>query len=206
MAKEYIKEILTIQPDGPYYLTGVSMGGLIAYEIAIQLKNKDKNIAFIALFDSFTPMFYKNRIDRFKLRHSHKLAKLSLIKVLGYFLKKIPNKIENIYKMMVCKLYKLNKLAIPYNFRHWYVRQKNRKTIYKYSPGIYKGNVFLFSDSKTKISGNNNLKKGWEKYITGNIEVVEIPAEHNNFLEHPLLAKELSKHLIIKQGEQVHNK
>jgi len=67
---------------------------------------------------------------------------------------------------------------------------------------------YQFIQVSVNASINHVIKgdKGWEKYITGNIEVVEIPAEHNNFLEHPLLAKELSKHLIIKQGEQVHNK
>src|SRR5205814_2240329 len=37
MAAHYVKEILSFQRDGPFYLAGYSMGGLIAFEMARQL-------------------------------------------------------------------------------------------------------------------------------------------------------------------------
>jgi len=54
MAKDYIKTIQTIQPKGPYYLAGWSIGGLIAYEIAAQLGNS--NIQYLGLIDTYPPI------------------------------------------------------------------------------------------------------------------------------------------------------
>ena len=37
MAAEYLREVKTRQPDGPYYLCGYSFGGLVAFEMARRL-------------------------------------------------------------------------------------------------------------------------------------------------------------------------
>jgi thioesterase domain-containing protein/acyl carrier protein len=52
MATHYVEEILSFQPEGPYYLGGYSMGGLIAYEMAQQMHRLGHRIALLALFDT----------------------------------------------------------------------------------------------------------------------------------------------------------
>ena len=52
MAAHYVKEIISFQLDGPVYLAGYSMGGLIAYEIAQQLHRRNRRVAMLALLDS----------------------------------------------------------------------------------------------------------------------------------------------------------
>ena len=52
MAAHYVKEIVSFQPTGSFYLAGYSMGGLIAFEIARQLHRCGRRVAFLALFDS----------------------------------------------------------------------------------------------------------------------------------------------------------
>lgn len=41
MASEYIEAIRTVQPEGPYMLGGWSLGGLVAYEMAKQLNQRE---------------------------------------------------------------------------------------------------------------------------------------------------------------------
>ena len=41
MAEHYINEIKKIQPKGPYFLVGHSLGGSIAFEMAIQLQKSE---------------------------------------------------------------------------------------------------------------------------------------------------------------------
>jgi amino acid adenylation domain-containing protein len=53
MAAYYLKEIRTIQPQGPYFLGGYSLGGLIAYEMARQLSAKGEEAALVALLDTY---------------------------------------------------------------------------------------------------------------------------------------------------------
>lgn len=55
MAAALIDQILTVQPAGPYHICGHSFGGLLAYEMAIQLKRKGQPVAFLGMLDTPTP-------------------------------------------------------------------------------------------------------------------------------------------------------
>lgn len=53
MAQYYLDEIISIQPNGPYYLGGYSMGGTVACEVAHQLQHRGENVAWLGLFDTW---------------------------------------------------------------------------------------------------------------------------------------------------------
>lgn len=55
MADHYLASIRSIQPDGPYFLAGLSQGGVIAWEIAQRLHAQGQKVALLALFDAFGP-------------------------------------------------------------------------------------------------------------------------------------------------------
>ncbi len=50
MAAEYVKAIREIQPEGPYFLGGWSLGGVIAFEVAQHLRREGAEIGLLALF------------------------------------------------------------------------------------------------------------------------------------------------------------
>ncbi len=52
MAAHYVKEMVSFQQEGPYYLAGYSAGGLIAYEMAQQLQRTGRPVAMLALLDT----------------------------------------------------------------------------------------------------------------------------------------------------------
>jgi thioesterase domain-containing protein/acyl carrier protein len=55
LAADYIAEVRRIQPDGPYLLGGHSLGGMIAFEMARQLKDSGDEVELLAMFDSAVP-------------------------------------------------------------------------------------------------------------------------------------------------------
>ncbi|WP_234186593.1 type I polyketide synthase [Shinella sp. NM-101] len=55
MARDYIAEIRTVQPSGPYLLAGYSGGGIVAYEIAHQLSALDEEVAHLVMLDTPLP-------------------------------------------------------------------------------------------------------------------------------------------------------
>ncbi|KFE69484.1 non-ribosomal peptide synthetase [Hyalangium minutum] len=55
MAAWYADAILSVQPEGPYFVGGHSMGGQIAYEIAQELKARGHEIGVVALLDTLAP-------------------------------------------------------------------------------------------------------------------------------------------------------
>ncbi|MDF5712939.1 MAG: SDR family NAD(P)-dependent oxidoreductase [Rhizonema sp. NSF051] len=59
MASHYIREIQTLQPNGPYFLAGYSLGGMIAFEMAQQLHKQGEQVSLLAMFDSVRPGYSK---------------------------------------------------------------------------------------------------------------------------------------------------
>jgi acetoacetyl-CoA synthetase len=54
MASYYTDNIKDIQLRGPYLLAGYSFGGVVAFEMARQLRNAGEKVALLALLDSYT--------------------------------------------------------------------------------------------------------------------------------------------------------
>jgi FkbH-like protein len=61
MARFYIKEMRSKQPRGPYMLGGLCAGGVIAYEMALQLKSAGETVKLVALLDAAKPRARKRR-------------------------------------------------------------------------------------------------------------------------------------------------
>jgi len=51
-ARTYVKAIKEVQPQGPYYLMGHSLGGTLAHEAAVQLEESGDSIAALFLLDT----------------------------------------------------------------------------------------------------------------------------------------------------------
>jgi len=67
LAKEYIEIIRRHQPTGPYRIGGNSFGGIVAYEVAQQLRASGEEVAFVGLIDAILPeRGMGRRIGQFK--------------------------------------------------------------------------------------------------------------------------------------------
>ena len=55
-AADYIAELRQVQPSGPYLLSGFSGGGIMAYEMAQQLRTSGEEVAVLALLDTPLPV------------------------------------------------------------------------------------------------------------------------------------------------------
>ena len=55
MAAHYRSEIRRIQPHGPYHLLGTSFGGVMAFEVAVQLQRAGEEVALLAMIDTTPP-------------------------------------------------------------------------------------------------------------------------------------------------------
>jgi amino acid adenylation domain-containing protein len=58
MAARYIESIIKVNPNGPYALAGFSFGGIVAFEMARQLREQGKTVSIIALLDSYVDSSY----------------------------------------------------------------------------------------------------------------------------------------------------
>jgi thioesterase domain-containing protein/acyl carrier protein len=56
MAGRYIEAVGLVQPGGPYLLGGWSMGGVVAYEMARQLRAAGEDVGLLLMIDSHNPV------------------------------------------------------------------------------------------------------------------------------------------------------
>ena len=52
MARHYADEVMSFQPQGPYFLCGYSLGGIIAYELGQQLRARGGDVAMVMMLDT----------------------------------------------------------------------------------------------------------------------------------------------------------
>ncbi|MGN5630539.1 alpha/beta fold hydrolase [Streptomyces sp. AC154] len=53
MAADYLDQIRSVQPTGPYHLLGWSFGGVIAHEMAVQLEESGESVQTLAILDAY---------------------------------------------------------------------------------------------------------------------------------------------------------
>ncbi|WP_313186261.1 thioesterase domain-containing protein [Lacrimispora sp.] len=55
IAQKYVQKIETVQKEGSYNIIGWCIGGSIAFEIALQLEKRGKELSFFGMINSFAP-------------------------------------------------------------------------------------------------------------------------------------------------------
>jgi amino acid adenylation domain-containing protein len=208
MAEFYIKEIQTVQPEGPYFLGGSSFGGLAAFEIAQQLRAAGHQVAMLALLDTGTPDYPKflpgttrfkrkfyNFVRRFQLQRDN-LKSLDARGKFDYALQKLSKvrlkyrrKIRDNYKKAVRKTFQFfkGKGAIPKS----YIQLEDQiwRAGQNYAPQIYDGKVTLFRATLQPLGIQPDATLGWEKFIGGELEIHEVPGHHGSIVVEPYVAE-----------------
>ncbi|RFU47500.1 alpha/beta fold hydrolase [Paraburkholderia sp. DHOC27] len=90
IATDYLQQIRSIQPRGPYAVAGYSLGGLVALEIAQQLRHGGEQMEWLCLLDCYAhdrwlPLgpWLQSR-GRFAARHWRKLRAVPLARLPAY--------------------------------------------------------------------------------------------------------------------------
>jgi thioesterase domain-containing protein len=55
LAARYLADLRTAQPEGPYFIGGFCIGGIVAFELARQLKTGGQDVALLALLETPSP-------------------------------------------------------------------------------------------------------------------------------------------------------
>jgi len=83
MAAHYIREIIRVNPDGPYAIAGYCVGGIVAFEITKQLHALGKKVSLTAVLDSYadSSYYYKSYKQKKLIRYYHRTRRwLSFLK------------------------------------------------------------------------------------------------------------------------------
>jgi amino acid adenylation domain-containing protein len=184
MADHYIKEMRTIQPEGPYFLTGYSFGGLVAYEIAQQLYAQGQKTALLALLDTSAPNLPNLRPSLLRALgiHLSNLCKLEPPERSSYILDRLDYRLRssNNKEFLAKSLYKPEDLT-PQLLA---VLAANLEAGQKYLGRFYPGEVTLLRCHIQDIEHALHPEFGWSKLV-GKLNIQHIPGPHFTMLKEP---------------------
>lgn len=201
MAASYIEAIFTVQPEGPYLLGGWSMGGIIAFEMAIQLQRKGHQVALLAVIDSALPNYinksYQGNFDEIlTLKYFALTLGGSVGKNLSVSYDTLKHLSRDEQMNYILEQAKMNAI-IPSNVGLTHIRPlikvftANVQAVLKYVPQSYPNQVTLFlaQDILDELSDLHNPKLGWDELTTEPVKIYSILGNHYTIMTKPYVQK-----------------
>jgi len=190
LAAHYIKEILTIQPNGSYLLAGLCFGGTVAFEIANQLRKQGHKVALVALFDSYAPKSSFNRpllpYEALFYRitfHLSNFSQLCLKEKLIYVVERVKSRFNQIaYKFSLRRRH-----SLPPSLQYFHAEELNGQLLRNYLPQVYPEPVTLFRSSRLIGERYCGHDMGWSQLSAGGVEIHKIPGYFGSILSEPQL-------------------
>jgi thioesterase domain-containing protein len=191
MAAEYIRQIRVVQAEGPYYLSGYSFGGLVAFEMACRLEAEGQIVAQLLLLDSSPHEVLRmspearyrqatTRQMRRVLLHGGALLRLSSTERREYLRREwrtLRRKLGNRAWQLRYKAYE--KLGQPVPRAYLDVKQAGYLAVRQYVPGRFSGTAVLFRAEHHPAIFDDDPALGWNSLVEGGVEVRVVPGEHN---------------------------
>ncbi|MGL5062519.1 MAG: non-ribosomal peptide synthetase [Microcoleus sp.] len=192
IASYYINELVKVQPEGPYYLGGLSFGGIVAFEVAQQLAARGQETSFVFMFDAMLPSAYKPvSFDRWLRFHSKKVAEQGLGYIINLILDRSANVVDRITIMirkMISRYRKTKELKQSNcTIEYLMVKQMIDESERAYVPKPYHGKVVMFRalDSQELENVNLDADLGWKPYLKDGMTIYDIPGDHLGILLEP---------------------
>ena len=208
-AAKYVAEVQAVQPHGPYYLGGYSYGGMIAWEMARQLRAAGEAVDLLALIESYAPghqatIAFRSHWYRQRTRmHLQRLRELRLADWGPYLSRRYRTMRWRIAADLRTRLwqaryrgYRLLRRPVPTSLvDHMEVALYAAK---RYEPRLYAGQPVLFVARDRGVEGAADAQFGWGGLSSTPIVVCYVPGDHHSLLEAPHvrgLAEELRARL-----------
>ncbi|MBN8615776.1 MAG: SDR family NAD(P)-dependent oxidoreductase, partial [Deltaproteobacteria bacterium] len=204
MARAYLDEMRTVQPEGPYFLGGFSGGGVTAYEIARQIVAAGDRVGMLVMLDTPVPqrppLTARDRariqLDEIQRRGPRYFGEW-MEKRAEWELRKMRRRFEPA----------VEDERTTAEFHNDKMEAAFRAALGRYSLARYDGDVILyrprlaprwsFADG-TMIDKDRHYMSadnGWTPWVRG-LEVVEVPGDHDAMVLEPnvrVLAKRMRK-------------
>jgi amino acid adenylation domain-containing protein/thioester reductase-like protein len=190
MATLYNREIRSVQPVGPYLLSGWSMGGLVAWEMAQQLIKEGETINLLALIDTTPPSGYLEADDRDDEISMLARFALDMSRLVGMDPQPLAEQFsraaaQDQWKMVQETLTSYGVLAPKTAHAEMTalldVYARNFRAMNNYSLHPSDQSVVFFRASETP----ERFSKLWTKWSDGGIQFHSVPGDHFTILRRP---------------------
>jgi thioesterase domain-containing protein/acyl carrier protein len=166
LAANYVNALRERQKHGPYHLGGWSLGGVIAFEMAQQLRAAGEEVALLVLIDSYTPKL----LERLESEHSSADGDQEggLRRAFGRdFLGTAGPRALHGHEHELFEVFRTNVQAMQ-----------------AYAPKPYQGPVTLLSAAE---GGPADAAHGWAPLVPAGLALHTLPGDHYSILKPPQL-------------------
>jgi amino acid adenylation domain-containing protein len=199
MAAAHLAELRSLQPEGPYFLGGYCLGGLLALEAAQQLLAEGEEVALVLLIQSINPVYAYFRPDLTIVQRSWYRTTRRIDLEVEYLRYRGPNHILERCR----RTWDIARARTEIKLDSWTVNghspQKPRSMAYtlemlaiehdkariRYVPRPYSGPVVLFRASKQLSGLMTDYTLGWKDVLNGKFEICEVPGHQETMLTDP---------------------
>ncbi|MCX7570500.1 amino acid adenylation domain-containing protein, partial [Tumebacillus sp. DT12] len=195
MAASYLREIREVQPEGPYLLGGWSLGGVVAYEMARQLREAGQEVAMLALLDSRAPIAdFKDE----SLTEEREVLALLVDEIAGQFAldtSDLTSRLDTMDRADVwAALLTLAKASgsLPPGIdathleRLYRVYRGNLLADYHYqAQPLAQPTVLFRAADEDSPYHRHDAANGWSALVTADLTVREVPGRHSSMLQTP---------------------
>lgn len=193
-AAHYIQEIRRVQPTGPYFIGGLSSGGVVAFEMAQQLMKQGEKVGLVALIDSDFPgpnrlplkyLFerrYQELIDRIRHHIRNLVSGTNRIKYIRKKKKTLQRKLYISVWQFIDQIYE--RLGHPLPPKLLKVQEANEQALKRYIPAFYPGEITLFLATDVLVGGSAYAPLEWQN-LAADVNLEKMPGHHLSMLEEP---------------------
>ncbi|WP_350170881.1 SDR family NAD(P)-dependent oxidoreductase [Hyphomonas sp.] len=185
MARRYVEIIKTVQSNGPYTLAGYSGGGVIAFEMAQQLKQAGETADLVIMFDTIHP-----RAGDIPFRLSDRLKNLprlhpSIVReAIETRLEKLPV-IGSLIPKHSGPLHEETELEAA----SWRVSDAYHRAQDAYFPQPYDGQLVIVRARRTNLRFLQlGRSLGWEQHLSKPFIEMEVDATHATIFDEPAVS------------------
>jgi acyl transferase domain-containing protein/thioesterase domain-containing protein len=183
MAAQYVEAVKTVDPTGPYRLAGYSGGGVIAYEMAQQLRREGREVETIMMIDTLAPEAARRKVPLLQKVWLKRHWTLD-------FMLDWPNRRRRGREMQRNYQLALEKLArgepLPPELADFHLFRNFTDAQERYQPRPYDGELVLFraalAETVYLYAGD---KLGWDEVATGDIRVSVVRGSHFSMMAEP---------------------
>ena len=187
-ASRYVALLRTFQPRGPYLLSGCCYAGVIAYEMARQLRESGESVPLLVLFDAVNPAIWGFRswrtIGAMLGYHARALRSLPVSESWGYVEGRLSS-VGNVLRGRVRRAWFRPSVALqaaaPVDLA--YVESIGFD---RYRPKPYAGPTVLCCGQWARPYVDPRY--GWGALVGDSLDVIRLPGGHLEMLEEPVVA------------------
>jgi len=197
MAAEYVADMREVFPYGPFNLLGFSFGGLVAYEIAQQLKAAGLEVGLLGMLDTRQPELMRGVQTRGPM-HRRIAWRIRLLYLrthrrngrLRYLWRRLRERMQRANYMYAATK---GQGKVASSVRN--VREINYVAGVSYTVRPYPGKVTLFRAEHDPNEQPLPPDLNWGQYALEGVEIKDLPGDHGRILYQPglnALAAELT--------------